>query len=118
MSVIPIQERFEDPEGQWEHYATYDTDSNFALYRQKHIDIRDFNPENETIHLSMVEMDQLSMAEYVGKKMSDLEGIVVLYKGEQWSNGELDFQADRNNWKGLTLTLVEGVNITESVLEL
>ncbi len=119
MTVIPIQERFENPEGQWEHYAIYNTDTNFRLYRQKHVDIRDFNPEAEKISLAMLELDQLTMGELTGsKQMSDLEGLVTLYKAEQWTNGELDFQADRNNWKGLTLTLSEGTNTTDSVLRL
>lgn len=118
MSVVPIQERFEDPEGKWDHYATYDTSSNFALYRQKHIDIRNFNPEDEKILLTMVQINQLTMGDLFSKEMSDLEGEVTLFRAEKWTNGTLDYQADRNNWRGLTLTLSEGTNITESVIRL
>jgi hypothetical protein len=119
MNVIPIQERFENPEGQWEHYGTYETDANFRIYRQKHVDIRDFNPESERISLSMVQLDQLTMSDLTNtKQMSDLEGLVILYREESWTAGVLDYQADRNHWKGLTMTLSAGTNTTESVIRL
>lgn len=118
MSVIPIQERYSDATGKWMDYATYDTDTTFKLRKQKHVDIRNFQPVEERLPFVMTNMDVMTMDELNSNQMSDLESNVILFPIEPWSNGVVDYQADRNNWAGLTFTLSVGNNTTQSVLEI
>lgn len=116
--VIPIKEDFDHPQGQFLNYDAYDTAQRFALPKQKHIDIRNFEPGEERAFLRMIQFDLLTMNDVDGLVMTDLESEVILFLPEIWSAGIVDYQTDRNNWKGLTLTLSAGLNTTESVLQL
>lgn len=115
--VIPVEDEFNNPVGQFEHYDAYDTGQRFALPKQRHIDIRNFNVGDESVTLTMIHLDRVVMGELDSKTMLALESGIVLLKAEQWTNGTTSLQTDRNNWQGLTLQLSEGINQTSSVIE-
>jgi hypothetical protein len=96
--IVPIQEEFDDPQGGFENYDAYDTDQRFALANQRHVDIRNFRTDANV------------------QQMDDLSGAAIIRQPEQWTEGTLDQQADRNNWNGISLDLTTGSNTTTSVI--
>lgn len=116
MSDIPIQEDYDAASGALTNYDAYSTTQKFALDRQKHVDIRTFEPDEERIRVRMIHLNILDMANLNTRTMADLNGTVTSRAAEQWTNGTVAVAADRNNWTGITLALVAGTNTTESVL--
>lgn len=114
----PIKDEFDQAQGQFQNYDAYDTAQRFALARQKHVDIRDFDSVGERVRLTMISFDRMTLDDLSTHTMTDLEEEVILFQPESWSAGDVDIQTDRNNWEGLSLDLAPGINTTKSVLEI
>jgi hypothetical protein len=114
--IVPIQEEFDDPQGGFENYDAYDTDQRFALANQRHVDIRNFRPDAKFVTVQMIHLDQMTNTDANVQQMDDLSGAAIIRQPEQWTEGTLDQQADRNNWNGISLDLTTGSNTTTSVI--
>jgi hypothetical protein len=118
MAEIPLREDFSNDEGRFVNYDTQDLDQREQLAKQKHVDIRSFVGDDlqTQTRLTMLYLDLNQMDEMELLDMEALEGLVVARRGEAWTVGTVERQADRNNWRGITLSCIVGVNTTESVL--
>src|SRR4051812_26664767 len=66
----------------------------------------------------MLALDLLTMAALNAETMGAIEGSGgVVRFGEHWTSGVVGPQADRNNWRGITLSCSSGTNVTSSVLQ-
>lgn len=117
MSVnIPLSEEFDEQDGRFENYDSYDSAQALQLRKQAHVDIRSFVPPVPTV-LTMFEIDQITIGNLDAMTMTDIEGSVTTnHLDEAWTSGVVAAQADRNHWYGLTLNCVAGANVTKSVM--
>jgi hypothetical protein len=113
-----IGDDFTSPLGIFAPYATYDGDQNAQLQLQRHTDLRSFEEPDVLAPPTMLALDLLTMAALNAETMGAIEGSGgVVRFGEHWTSGVVGPQADRNNWRGITLSCSSGTNVTSSVLQ-
>lgn len=113
---IPIRENFEDNEGRFRNYDAASLDQRRQLIKQKHVDIRGFRQEDLAARMPMLYIDLLTMEILDERTMGNLNGSVVVRRGEQWTQGLFYIELDRNNVHGMRLTCPVGTTVTESVV--
>lgn len=119
LAEIRIGDEFKDGEGRFINYDAIPLEQRAQLRKQQHVDIRLFNDEPVSVPVNMLYLDSLSLFELDQLKMSQINqnAKVVLREGEQWTNGTVSRQADRNFWHGISLACTTtGPNITQSVI--
>lgn len=114
--AVPVEERFDDPQGQLKNYDAYETSDRFTIPKQRHVDIRNFSPTERRSALTMLHLNTMTMNDLAVATMGDLAGEVIVRMPEVWDHGTVDYQADQNNWRGLTFPLVSGTNTTTSII--
>ena len=114
--AIPVEERFEHPQGQFVNYDAYSTADRFTVPKQKHVDIRNFSPTERRSGLTMLHLNTMTMSDLAMATMADLAGEVIIAVAEAWDHGDVDYQLDQSNWRGLTFSLTTGTNTTTSVI--
>lgn len=127
MSDFPviITDEFYETDGQWFQYDAVPTSQRGALRTQKHTNIRSFVNDSRAAEVIMLYMDRLTMHDLDGKALSDFTvdaatpASVIVLANEQWSNGTVGPQSDRNNWNGISVTCdtsKSNLTITQSVI--
>lgn len=113
---IPIKDDFSDREGRFRNYDAANRDQREQLYKQKHVDIRGFRQEDLSARIPMLYLDLLTMEILDVRTMSELNGNVVVRRGEQWTQGTVLKETDRNNAHGLNLSCSVGTTVTQSII--
>lgn len=119
---IPVRAEFDDPQGSFAQFGTYDTAQQNQLRAQNHVTIRSFYNDAILALLTMLYIDRLDMTTMDGMTMTNLAsestvGYYNLHPGEAWTGSvTVGKQSDRNHHRGLTLACTAGINTTESVL--
>lgn len=115
---IVIREEFDDGQGRFLHYDAYDVSQRAAIVNQKHVNIRTFTNDPITKNTEMGDLSLFTMGDLSTLTMDDLDGqTTVVRRGEEWTQGTVGLQADRNNWRGISLSCTAGgTTSTESVL--
>lgn len=114
-----IREEFDNPQGVLGPYDSYNQTQRFAVPRQKHVDLRVFEHAPTTTRAIMLHFNQFTMTDLSGgtRTLADLESNVAIRPGENWTIGTVDKQADRNNWKGISITCAANTTtVTASVV--
>lgn len=112
---INIAEGFDNPTGSFDGYDAYDPDQRKQLHKQKHINLRNFDPTIIKTEIRMIHLDRLTMRDLEATTMEDLEGLVKITTGEDWTPGDLITVTDRNNVWGLSLNCPDGIIETTSI---
>ena len=113
---IPIRDNFDNAEGRFRNYDAVPRNQREQLYKQAHVDIRGFRQEDIGARVPMLYIDLLGMSDLDLRDMSELNGTVIVNRGEQWTQGTVQKNSDRNNAYGLTMACVVGTNTTKSVM--
>jgi len=117
LADIPIGEEFEDEQGRFRYYDAVSRSQQEQLYKQVHADIRCFDNNDVTTLTPMLYLDLLSMNLLDLKQVGALGGSVTVRYGEQWTQGTVGPNVDRNNTSGLEFSCTTGTNTTQSVLK-
>lgn len=117
LADIYIGEKFEDAQGRFRNYDVIANPQQQQLYKQAHVDIRRFDNEDVTTFIPMLYLDLLSMNLLNLQQVGALGGSAVVRYGEQWTQGTVGANSDRNNINGIQLSCEAGYNVTESVLK-
>lgn len=117
---IQIADEFTEEAGEFTNYDAIPLDQREQLKLQKHVDIRLFNDEPLSASITMLQLDTLTFFQLSQLQMNqisiDTGAQIILRTGENWSAGTVARQADRNNWRGISLACTTaGPNITQSV---
>lgn len=116
---IDLREGFKDAEGRFTFYtAMANASQQEALGKQRHVDIRSFVQADATVRVTMLYLNLFSVIDLGSQTMDDLNGSIVVRKGEAWTNGSVAPQGDRNFANGLQLSCTTGgnPNTTQSVM--
>jgi len=113
---IPIRDNLDNSEGRFRNYDAVPRNQREQIYKQAHVDIRGFRQEDIYARVPMLYIDLLGISDLDFKDMSELNGLVTVKRGEQWTQGSVQKDVDRNNEYGLTLSCLAGSNTTQSVM--
>lgn len=120
-----ITDEFKQGTGEWLNYVAAPIAQRKALPNQKHVNIRSFNNEKRSIDVNMYIMDGFVMHELNGNQLGVYSSDqvpparILIENGESWTFGDVERQADRNNWNGITVecdTSTSNLTTTESVI--
>lgn len=114
---VPIGDEFNDPQGQFSGYDTYDSSQRIQLHKQKHINLRSMVDDDVVTTIPMLYLDLITMNSLNNMTMDDLERTTLVRPGERWTNGTVAVDTTRNNWRILSITCTTGTNYTESIFE-
>lgn len=119
MDNVTLSDQFEQPQGKLPNYDAYDEATRLHIIDQKHVDIRSFNNDPAQTEWRMLDLNQTTVGTLNTLTVGDLEGARAHIAGEQWTQGDAERMADRNNWYGLSLTCPPGLTTTtQSVIPL
>ncbi len=111
-----LRELFNNPQGQLLDYDAYPANQRIQIPRQQHVDIRTFEAEPTTTRATALHFNQFAVDGLNPLTMADLEQDVAIRRGEGWTNGVVERQADRHNWGGITIQCNTGTTVTSSVI--
>lgn len=112
---VPVYENFDNALGEFPNYDTYDSGQRTQLALQKHVNIRSFVQNSLTEPFTMLLLDEYQMTALDLLTMAQLETLTVV-QGENWTNGAVGPQSDRNNFSGISLACGTGETDTQSVM--
>lgn len=116
VTTSPLNEEFNDTQGQWGHYDTYDPTLRAAIRDQKHIDIRDFNSGDKAAPLSVLDLSKFELDDINGSTIESLDDpLHILVPGEHWTVGSNEILSSHNYWRVLAIPTTEGAINTSSV---
>lgn len=104
-----LGEDFNDPSGRLVNYDSYDIAQKAQIDKQRHIDIRTFVQDTESVPQPLRNLDTQTIASLDAQPLSTLESYTVIRRNENWSAGAVGVQLDRNDWTGLSLTCPVGI---------
>ena len=113
---IPIRDDFTNGEGRFRNYDAANRDQREQLIKQKHVDIRSFRQEDISARTQMLYLDLITMEILDELTLAQLNGNVVVRRGEQWTQGTILKETDRNNVHGLQLSCSVGTTVTQSII--
>lgn len=113
---IPIYDEFNNSQGRFINYSTYESADQGKILSQSHVDIRSFNQAGISIDREMIWFDEEPVTGLDSFTMSQLESSILVQSGEAWTAGTVGVISSMNHWSGLQLACTTGINTTQSVI--
>lgn len=116
---IPITEEFDDAQGRFLNYDTYDNTQRAVIAGQQHTDLRVFTNVAWQTNQHLVDLDGTSMTILSGRQVQALGAPITIAPGESWtmdagSSMSVGPDSSRNYWNTLRLDTVIGANVVTS----
>jgi hypothetical protein len=106
MTVV-LNEEFESVRGEWINYDAYDAGLRAILRDQKHVDIRNFQTDDITAPLNVLELSKYEVDDFAGLTVAQVQALTTAVKGgEHWTPSDpltnhvlnSSFEVTMNRW--------------------